>query len=342
MRTLRRLALVTDLVAFIVVLFGSWTRINAAGLTCPDWPMCRHTLFPDMAGGTLWEWTHRLLAFSLLPLIAAIAYKTWQERDRNRFLVPTGTLVAILFLVQVGLGAATVDLDNTPFSVVLHWGTAMALIASLLALAIFADGDAARDVFAAARFAHPALSLARSLRHSAFLAPWRIHTPLERPVPHRTSLVTVIAATAIITFVTMCIGAYVSSSGAGLACLSIPTCAGDVVVYTQGQIVQLFHRTAAALTLLCAVASFALAWARGASRRVRGAVSAGLALVSLQVLLGLLNVALRLPIDLRELHAANAALVFLSFVAATLFAGLDTTVIANDRNVLALSDEGQP
>ncbi len=312
MITLRRLALLTDLVAFVVVLLGSWTRINAAGLTCPDWPTCRHSLFPSLAGGTLWEWTHRLLAFALLPLVLALAIHVWKRRNRSPFLVPTGALVLALFVVQVGLGAATVDLDNTPFSVVLHWGTAMALIASLLALAIFAeDGGGIRG---SPRSAHP------------------IRTP---------SLFAILSATAVITFATMCIGAYVSSSGAGLACLSIPGCAGNAVVYTPGQIVQMLHRGAAAVTLLFAVASFALVWLRPASQRVRAAASAGLGLVSLQVLLGLLNIVLRLPTDLRELHAANAVLVFLSFVAATLFAALDS-VISSERSALTVRKIEEP
>jgi heme A synthase len=49
----------------------------------------------------------------------------------------------------------------------------------------------------------------------------------------------------------------------------------------------------------------------------------GVALVCVQVLLGLLNVALRLPTDLREAHALNAALLFLAFFLATAFAALD-------------------
>jgi heme A synthase len=85
----------------------------------------------------------------------------------------------------------------------------------------------------------------------------------------------------------------------------------------------MLHRFVAAACLLSAVVSFALAWALGAGSRVRLVTSIALALVFLQVLLGLLNVALRLPIDLREAHAANAALVFLSFVSATIFAAVD-------------------
>jgi len=61
---------------------------------------------------------------------------------------------------------------------------------------------------------------------------------------------------------------------------------------------------------------------------LRIAVCIGIALVFVQVLLGLLNVALRLPMDLREAHAFNAALVFLAFVSATIFATLDARVFA--------------
>jgi heme A synthase len=107
------------------------------------------------------------------------------------------------------------------------------------------------------------------------------------------------------------------------------------VVYTDGQFVQMLHRLAAAVTLLCAAASLAIAWARPASIRVRAAVTVGVALVCVQVLLGLLNVALRLPTDLREAHALNAAFTFLAFVVATLFAVLDATVLGSQRRSAA-------
>ena len=54
-------------------------------------------------------------------------------------------------------------------------------------------------------------------------------------------------------------------------------------------------------------------------------VAAGCALVALQILFGLLNVALRLPTELREAHAVNAALVFLAFFVAGAFATLDVS-----------------
>jgi heme A synthase len=294
MKRLLRLALATDAVALMTVVLGSWTRINGAGLTCPDWPLCRGQLIPAMTDGTLWEWTHRLLAFLVAPLTIALVACAWRERRRFPFIGPTLGVIIALFLLQVFLGAETVRLGNSPASVVLHWATAMAFIAALTAMAVFAavQGDV-RD------------------------------TPSDRSSPY---LVATLGLTAVVAFATMCVGAYVSSSGAGLACLTIPGCAGNVVVFTSGQLVQMLHRIAAATTLVSAAAALAVAWARPAATRVRVAVATGVALVCVQILLGLLNVTLRLPVDLREAHAVNAALLFLTFFVATVFAALDFPV----------------
>jgi heme A synthase len=291
-KSLRRLAFAADLVAFAVVMLGSWTRIESAGLTCPDWPMCRGRVIPAMVAGTQWEWTHRLLALVLLPLIVAVCAVAWRHRRQSKALAITGAAITALFLIQVALGAATVALDNSPFSVVLHWGTAMAVIASLTALVVF-TGAAERES--------------------------------ERRAPVYGMSLAFLVATTLVAFATMCVGAYVSSSGAGLACQSIPGCAGNVVVYTPGQIAQMLHRVLAAATLLLATGTFALVCAKPATSRVRAWTVTALALVCIQVILGLLNVALRLPTDLREVHAANAALVFLAFVTATACAVLDAT-----------------
>ncbi|MBV9718792.1 MAG: COX15/CtaA family protein [Candidatus Eremiobacteraeota bacterium] len=292
MKLLLRLALAANAAALITLMLGSWTRINGAGLTCPDWPLCRGRLIPALGDGTIWEWSHRLLAFPVAALVLAVILVAWQQRRRSPFIAPATAVVAALFVTQVFLGAQTVRLANMPLSVALHWATAMALIASLSALAVFA---------------------------AAFEEDAR---PNRRRTPGGGSYVVPIAlgATAALAFATMFVGAYVSSSGAGLACLTIPGCAGNVVVYTSGQTVQMLHRFAAGTTLVVAAASLALVWTYATSARVRFTVLLGAALVAMQIVLGLLNVALRLPTGLREAHAVNAALVFLAFFVATAFA----------------------
>lgn len=305
MKSVWRLALATNAVALTTIVLGSWTRINGAGLTCPDWPLCQGRLLPSLSNGTLFEWLHRMCAFAVAPLVVMLLVSAWRKRDRSPFVMPAITLIAGLFAVQVVLGAATVRLANAPLSVVLHWGTAMAFIAAVSALAIFA---AASD---------ETQTTSSTVSRAAI------------------ALIGILSTTSVVAFVTMCIGAYVSSSGAGLACLSLPGCAGNVVVHSQGQNVQMFHRLAAAATLLCATGSFAFTWARATSLRVRAAVSAGLGLVGVQVLLGLLNVALRLPTDLREAHAVNAALVFVAFIIATSLAARDAGVLTVTRQAIA-------
>ena len=296
MKLLRTTALVADVVALMTLVLGSWTRINGAGLTCPDWPLCRGRLIPSLTDGTLWEWAHRLLAFSVAPLLVALIAVGWAKRGRSPLIGPLLGFIVALFFLQIFLGAETVRLANSPVSVVAHWATAMALIAALSAMVTVAGtGDTGE-------------------------------APRRHPMEGFTVPAVVLAVTAALAFVTMCIGAYVSSSGAGLACLSIPGCAGSVVVYSSGQFVQMVHRGAAAVTLIAAATSVAVVWAYPSARRVRLAAALGIALVSVQIVLGLLNVTLHLPTQLREAHAFNAALVFLAFFLSALFAAVDAFV----------------
>ena len=102
----------------------------------------------------------------------------------------TPALVALgaIFAVQVSLGGITVFLANSPLSVMLHWGMGMALLADLTFLAVLA-------IFAPS----PRTAYAASRSRDEGVAP-------------------ALAVAAAFAFATMCVGAYVSSSYAGLAC----------------------------------------------------------------------------------------------------------------------------
>jgi heme A synthase len=298
-----RLVLAAAILAYGGVILGSWVRITGSGMTCPDWPLCHGSLVPPFGNGTLWEWSHRLIALLETPLVTALAIMAWPLRKTHRLIVPTLALIVALFGLQILLGAATVHLSNAPLSVVVHWGTAMAFLAALTALIVFIRA--------------PAFVVA----HAGFRAQldWA-----------RRAMFAMLCVTALLAFLTMCIGAYVSSSGAGLACLTIPGCAGEVVVYGSGQFVQMLHRLCAGSCLLAGCATLAFAW-RYAWGPVRITISVGVGLLFAQVILGLLNVAWRLPSAVRELHAANAALAFLAFVAAGAIVAAEHAEVSRQR-----------
>jgi heme a synthase len=285
----RALSLAAAHAAFLLAVLGSWVRINGAGMTCPDWPLCHHALVPALHGGVVLEWSHRLVAFIDGFLVLGALWTGWQARNRVAGVTPVLGFIAAIFLVQVALGGLTVALSNSPWSVVVHWGTGMLFLAGLTALALLAI-IAPRKI---------------SIRHSLLGA--------------------VATACVVLAFATMCAGAYVSSSNAGLACTSIPSCEdGSWIGGLPGQTAQMTHRFLAfAFVVVTTLAAYIASL--GTTVRVRTAILFGYALVVLQAILGLANVAWRLPTPLREAHAANASLTFLAFVVALVFAAIDGT-----------------
>jgi len=288
----RGFAVSSAILAFALAILGSWVRINDAGLTCPDWPLCRGELVPALHGGVVLEWSHRLVAFVESFVVLGAIVTGFRERRRIAGVMPALVALGIVFAIQVSLGGATVLLANSPVSVMLHWAMGMALLAVLTTLAALAvagprpDGIPSEGARAALQSAVPALGLATCFA-----------------------------------FVTMCVGAYVSSSYAGLACATVPACDGTLLGHGPGQFVQMLHRIAACGFLVVAVFAAFAGWNDG-SRRVRAFSALGLTLVCVQIGLGIANVVWQLPIALREAHAANAVATFLAFVLATVLASV--------------------
>ncbi len=99
MKILGRLSLAAVLVAYGEVMLGSWTRINGAGMTCPDYPLCHGEFIPSMGGGTIWEWTHRLTAALLSLLVLGVLATAWRLRKQAPFIGPAAAVIAALFAI---------------------------------------------------------------------------------------------------------------------------------------------------------------------------------------------------------------------------------------------------
>jgi heme A synthase len=118
---------------YLLIVLGAVVRITGSGMGCGDhWPLCNGRLFPPLDDiGTVIEWSHRLAAALVSVLVAALAFFNWRWRIPSRL----GYAALGLLVVQVLLGAVTVKLDLPPWSVILHLGTAMLLLATLLIIA---------------------------------------------------------------------------------------------------------------------------------------------------------------------------------------------------------------
>ncbi|MGE5742392.1 MAG: COX15/CtaA family protein [Gemmatimonadota bacterium] len=144
-RRLRWLAWAAAIATYLLIVLGAVVRITGSGLGCgDDWPVCHGRLFPSFDDlTTLIEWNHRLVAAIVSTLVVLLAGLTWWERRGRRARsteqsAPNwGGYIALgLLVVQVLLGAITVKLELPPWTVILHLGTALALFAVLLWVAL--------------------------------------------------------------------------------------------------------------------------------------------------------------------------------------------------------------
>jgi heme a synthase len=118
---------------YLLIILGGIVRITGSGMGCGDhWPLCNGHFFPPLDDiGTVIEWSHRLVAAVVSMLIVALAGYAWLVGRSKR--LAFGALG--LLIVQVLLGAVTVKLELPAWTVILHLGTAMLLLATLLIVA---------------------------------------------------------------------------------------------------------------------------------------------------------------------------------------------------------------
>lgn len=86
----KKLLKISIILALVVVILGAWTRLSDAGLGCPDWPGCYGQLsVPDVATGTTIEGYQRPIEPS----------KGWKEMVHRYAAALLGLVVLWLFLL---------------------------------------------------------------------------------------------------------------------------------------------------------------------------------------------------------------------------------------------------
>jgi len=115
-----RMAVVTAIAAFALLIVGAYVRGQNGGLAFPDWPLMNGKLVPQLGGVATTMFLHRVLAASVGVLIVYLVLRAWTMPRRFFDLTFFSTLALGLFLAQVMVGAALVWTKLSPAAKVGH------------------------------------------------------------------------------------------------------------------------------------------------------------------------------------------------------------------------------
>jgi heme A synthase len=281
-RALRVLAVAASAATYLLIVAGGVVRVSGSGLGCgvkgQDWPLCHGRLVPPADLATVIEFSHRMLATLSTCLVVALAVVAWSRYRHLRRVTRPATAVVVLLVIQILLGAVTVELRLPGDVVLVHLANALLLLGVLLYAAV-------------QTFAPPAGAAAVATD------------------PARARAVRRLTWAAGATYLLVLSGALVVANGAGWACAGWPLCGngfqlegGSYATYN------LLHRgVAGAVGVLLALAVHGILRTHRGVRPVRVASLLVMALLLAQVLAGAVLVELRLRSATRGIHLALAS-----------------------------------
>jgi heme a synthase len=316
MRLFNKLVLAATLLAVCVVVLGAYVRLSDAGLGCPDWPGCYGTLtvpqsesaiahaqvaYPDspVEHGKAWkEMTHRYLAGALGLLVLAIFVQAWRMRSQIKVSTWLATFLLALIVFQAALGMWTVTLLLRPIIVSAHLIGGMSTLAILTWMTHRHWGVVANSV------------------QSQNMRFW-------------------VRGAMIVLFIQIFLGGWTSTNYAALACTDFPTCHGmwipemdfsnafswfrELGVASNGEplhlaaytAIQWTHRIGALLTFVY-IGWLGLSLLKQPQLKKIAHIMLGL--LGIQIVLGIANLVLHLPLALAVGHNMGAALLLMSVV----------------------------
>jgi heme A synthase len=151
LRRFRRLADLTALVTFLLIVVGGIVRVSESGLGCgpggsgtKGWPLCGGQVIPLVGNeNRIIEFSHRFLATVVVVLIGLLCWRAYKDlRERNGWAFRGSLIAGVLVLAQAGLGGLTVEHSLAEELVAAHLGTAMLLLGLVLWLGAKARSEA--------------------------------------------------------------------------------------------------------------------------------------------------------------------------------------------------------
>lgn len=320
---LTRLATAGAVLVFCVIMLGAWTRLSDAGLGCPDWPTCygmltvpteaadvarADALYPaqPVEAPKAWpETIHRYFASSLGCTIIALALLAWLGRREPGMPVKHALFLLFLVCVQGAFGAWTVTMKLFPPVVTTHLLLGFTTFTLLVLLA---------------------------LRGAAAFPPLG-DSACARLLPLAGIAIAVLA-------VQIFLGGWTASNYAAASCTELPVCQSgwqqqlnfhdafqpfgrQVQTYQYAPqlgadaklTIHVVHRIGAWCTSAVLLTLVVFLWRAAGQARYRRFALALLALLAVQVSLGISNIVFQLPLPVAVAHNAVAALLLQLLVA---------------------------
>lgn len=306
--------------AFIVIVLGSYVRLSDAGLGCPDWPGCfgqitapdeaqelsrARDAFPhlEINSSKAWkEMAHRYLASTLGFLILIMAFLAVKNRKdpSQQLKLPIALVGLVIF--QGLLGMWTVTQLVRPTIVTLHLITGLLTLSTLLWVYL--------------KQSRPRIESIKNTQVESYIK-WLARVAV------------------LILSVQIFLGGWTSTNYVALYCPDFPTCQGEwlpetdfseafiffkdpTVNYEGGTLslkagitVHFMHRVGALLTAIALSALSVLMLVKLNSSLLRKQAVLLLGLLGTQISLGIANVVLVLPIPVAVSHNAIAAALLL-------------------------------
>lgn len=282
MNATQRLALVTVVSTFILIIVGVIVRATGSGLGCPDWPLCHGGAVPPAHQTAIIEYSHRFVASIVGFLVIGLAIMVWRNYPHVSAVKWAAVLTVPLVGIQGLLGAITVVRELPADIVATHLITAMLVISFELFVFIGLMRVSAAERGEPRATAYPAVG-----KVAIFAIAWLVAV--------------------------MWIGAYVAESGGSTACTDWPTCNGlNILPGSNSQeITHMAHRYLAGAYLVVLGVFMATVKRKSREPWTKPIVAFLGPLYVLQVAVGALNVWFVFPDFLTVLHTAIATSIWI-------------------------------
>jgi heme o synthase len=278
MKFIQRVAWAAAVITYFLIALGGTVLATDSGLSCPDWPLCFGKAYYSGTFHVFLEQFHRFTAatVSVLIVLLAIGIIAWARKDRA--LLSLAIAAPILLAVQIVLGGLTVLWKLPPQIITAHLATALALFALVITIAVLSGKPAPSK---------------------------------ERPAKTR-KFAQLAISNALLVYILMLLGSYVTGSGAALACPGWPFCTpSSWAVSNHLASINMLHRVYAVfvgLVTLWTVISALRRWHVARGQAIVGLV--GGVLFVWQAIVGGLIVLLNEPAFVAGLHLALATAVW--------------------------------